>query len=178
MSDEQVPQERLSWREATYRFPPLRNAIVAAVLTASAVVAGWLGSPDRVSLVLFFAAIPIGGFYFVREGFGELVAEREVGIEILVLVAALGAMAFGLFEEAAALVVLYASAEAVEELTFARTRSAIRKLLDLAPKQATLLRYGREELVPVEELAPGDVFLVRPGEAIATDGVIRSGQRR
>jgi Cd2+/Zn2+-exporting ATPase len=92
------------------------------------------------------------------------------------LVAAAGAMAFGLFEEAAALVVLYASAEAVEELTFARTRSAIRELLDLAPKQATRLREGREELVPVEQLQPGDVFLVRPGEAVATDGVIRSGQ--
>ncbi len=91
------------------------------------------------------------------------------------LVAAAGAMAFGLFEEAAALVVLYASAEAVEELTFARTRSAIRELLDLAPKQATRLRAGREELVPVEELQPGDVFLVRPGEAIATDGVLRTG---
>lgn len=92
------------------------------------------------------------------------------------LVAAAGAMAFGLFEEAAALVVLYASAEAVEELTFARTRSAIRELLDLAPRHATLLRGGREELVPVEELRPGDVFLVRPGEALATDGRIRSGQ--
>jgi heavy metal translocating P-type ATPase len=139
-------------------------------------VAAWLGAPDAVSLVLFLAAIPVGGFYFAREGLEELLEEREVGIEILMLVAAFGAMAFGLFEEAAALVVLYASAEAVEELTFARTRSAIRELLDLAPKQATRLRDGREELVPVEELAPRDVFLVRPGEAIATDGVIRAGE--
>ncbi|GIU94142.1 MAG: cadmium transporter ATPase [Gaiellaceae bacterium] len=128
------------------------------------------------SLILFLAAIPVGGFYFARKGIEELVREREVGIEILMLVTAFGAMAFGLFEEAAALVVLYASAEAVEELTFARTRSAIRELLDLAPKQATRLREGREELVAVEELAPGDLFLVRPGEAIATDGLIRSGR--
>ena len=140
------------------------------------VVAGWLGSPEAVSLALFLAAIAIGGFYFAREGLEELIEEREVGIEILMLVAAFGAMAFGLFEEAAALVVLYASAEAVEELTFARTRSAIRELLDLAPKQATRVRDGREELVPVEELQPGDIFLVRPGEALATDGIIRSGE--
>lgn len=140
------------------------------------IVAGWLGASEGISLVLFLSAIPVGGFYFAREGFEELVEERKVGIEMLMLVAAAGAMAFGLFEEAAALVVLYASAEAIEELTFARTRSAIRELLDLAPKQATRLRDGREELVPVEELAAGDVFLVRPGEAIATDGVIRAGQ--
>jgi Cd2+/Zn2+-exporting ATPase len=162
--------------EATYRFPPLRNALAAALLTVAGVVAGWLGAAEAVSLALFLAAIAIGGFYFAREGLEELVEEREVGIEILMLVAAFGAMAFGLFEEAAALVVLYASAEAVEELTFARTRSAIRDLLDLAPKQATLLREGSEVRVPVEELKPGDVFLVRPGEALATDGIIRSGQ--
>ena len=146
------------------------------MLTVAGVAAGWLGAPEALSLALFLTAIAIGGFYFAREGLEELVEEREVGIEILMLVAAAGAMAFGLFEEAAALVVLYASAEAVEELTFARTRSAIRELLDLAPKQATRLREGREELVAVEELQPGDVFLVRPGEAVATDGVIRSGQ--
>ena len=139
-------------------------------------MAGWLGSPAAVALGLFLAAIAIGGFIFAREALEELIEEHEVGIEILMLVAAAGAMAFGLFEEAAALVVLYASAEAVEELTFARTRSAIRELLDLAPRHATLLRGGREELVPVEELRPGDVFLVRPGEALATDGRIRSGQ--
>jgi Cd2+/Zn2+-exporting ATPase len=168
--------ERLCWREATYRFPPLRNAVAAAVLTVAGIVADRLGASEAVSLVLFLAAIPVGAFYFAREGVEELLEEREVGIEILMLVAAGGAMAFGLFEEAAALVALYASAEAVEELTFARTRSAIRELLDLAPKQATRLREGREGLVPAEELQPGDLFLVRPGEAVATDGVIRSGQ--
>ena len=176
MSGEHELEERISWREATYRFPPLRNALAAALLTVAGIVAGWLGAPEAVSLALFLAAIPIGGFFFAREGLEELLEKREVGIEILMLVAAFGAMAFGLFEEAAALVVLYASAEAIEELTFARTRSAIRELLDLTPKQATRMRESREELVPVKELQPGDVFLVRPGEAIATDGVIRSGQ--
>ena len=146
------------------------------MLTVAGVAAGWLGAPEAFSLALFLIAIVVGGFYFAREGVEELLEEREVGIEILMLVAAFGAMALGLFEEAAALVVLYASAEAVEELTFARTRSAIRDLLDLAPKQATRLREAEEELVPVEELRPGDLFLVRPGEAVATDGVIRSGQ--
>lgn len=174
MSDREF-RGRLPWREAAYRFPPLRNAVAAAALTVAGVVADALGAAAAVSLVLFVAAIPLGAFYFAREGLEELVEAGKVGIEILMLVAAVGAMAFGLFEEAAALVVLYASAEAVEELTFARTRSAIRELLDLAPKQATRLRDGGEELVPVEQLQRGDVFLVRPGEALATDGVIRSG---
>ena len=166
----------LSWRQAAYRFPPLRNALAAGTLTGIGVLAEWLGAPLVVTLPLFLAAIVVGAWFFAREGLEELLEEREVGIEILMLAAAAGAIAFGLFEEAAALVFLYATAEAVEELTFARTRSAIRDLLDLVPKQATVLRDGREETVPAETLQPGDLFLVRPGEALPTDGVIRSGE--
>jgi len=60
----------------------------------------------------------------------------------------------------------------------ARTRSsdAIRKLLELAPKQARVLRDGEEVLVPASELVAGDVFVVRPGEQIATDGLVTSGE--
>jgi Cd2+/Zn2+-exporting ATPase len=72
-------------------------------------------------------------------------------------------------------VFLYGGAEAVESYTFARTRSAIRSLLDLAPKEARVLRDGREETVPAEALKPGDIFVVRPGEALPTDGIIRAG---
>jgi Cd2+/Zn2+-exporting ATPase len=174
--EEREPPPRLSWREATYRFPPLRNALAAGVLLLAGLIVEWSGGPEAAALPLFLLAIGLGGWYFGREALEELVEEREIGIELLMSLAAIGAMVFGLFEEAAALVVLYATAEAVEELTFARTRSAIRELLDLAPKQAHLLRDGREELVAVEQLRPGDRFLVRPGEALPTDGIIRLGQ--
>lgn len=166
----------LRWREAVVRFPPLRNAAIAALLTAAGIVVEQLDGPHGVAVALFVAAIAIGAWFFAREGLEELVEEHEVGIEILMLVAAAGAIAFGLIEEAAALVVLYAAAEAIEELTFAHTRSAIRELLDLTPKQATRLVAGREEVVPVETLAIGDRFLVRPGEALPTDGVIVAGE--
>ena len=166
----------LRWREAILRFPPLRNAAVAALLTVAGVLVEWRTDSEWVAVPLFAAAIVIGGYFFAREGLEEFIEEREVGIEALMLLAAAGAIAFGLYEEAAALVVLYASAEAVEELTFARTRSAIRDLLDLAPKRARVLRDGVETEVAAEELRPGDVFVVRPGESLPTDGVIRTGQ--
>ena len=62
-----------------------------------------------------------------------------------------------------------------EEYTYARTRASIRALLDLAPKEAWVLRDGGEITVPAETLKPGDVFVVRPGEALPTDGIIKSG---
>ena len=159
-----------------WTYPPILGAIASGLLLA----AGFLGNltgilPEPLSIVLYVASIPFGGYWWAREGLEELVHERVVGIEILMAVATIGAAALGAWEEAAFLVFLYGSAEAVESLTFARTRSAIRALLDLAPKEARVLRDGAELTIPATELVPGDVFLVRPGESLATDGVIRAG---
>ena len=172
---EEVPRG-MSWRRATYTFAPLRNALLAGLLLGLGLLLELFDAPEGVAIAAFLAAIAIGARYFAAEGFEEFVEEREIGIEALMLLAAAGAMVFGLFEEAAALVFLYSLAEAIEELTFVRTRSAIRELLDLAPKQARRLVDGGEEAVPAEELQLGDVFLVRPGEALPTDGRIRDGR--
>ena len=159
-----------------WTYPPILGAIISGALLA----AGWLGDlagilPDPFPIALFIAAMPLGGYWWAREGIEDLIHEREVGIEALMGVATVGAAALGFWEEAAFLVFLYGSAEAVESLTFARTRSAIRALLDLAPKEAHVMRDGAELTIPATELGPGDVFLVRPGESLATDGVIRGG---
>jgi len=174
--DEIVVECGLSWREATYKFPPLRNALIAGLLLGVGIALELLDAPEAVAIAVFVAAIVIGAWFFAQEGWEEFAEEREIGIEALMLIAAAGCIVFGLWEEAAALAFLYSLAEAIEELTFARTRSAIRDLLDLAPKQARRLVDGREEVVPAEQLSVGDVFVVRPGEALPTDGVIRDGR--
>jgi heavy metal translocating P-type ATPase len=159
-----------------YAFPPMRNALLAGAL----LVAGWLlqrftDLPSYVPVAVFVLTILIGAYYWVREGFEEFVEEREVGIEALMAAATVGAVILGEWFEAAFLVFLFAAAEATEEYTYARTRTAIRSLLDLAPETATRLKDGREETVPAEELEVGDLFLVRPGERIPTDGEIVEG---
>ncbi|OJU85109.1 MAG: ATPase [Solirubrobacterales bacterium 70-9] len=175
MSDESETEHRLSWGEATYRFPPLRNALLAGLLLCLGLALEALDVAGGVTIAIFLLACAIGGRYFAAEGFEEFIEEREVGIEALMLLAAAGAAVFGLFAEAATLVFLYALAEAIEELTFSRTRSAIRDLLDLAPKQARRLVGDREEVVAAEQLVVGEIFVVRPGEALPTDGIVRKG---
>ncbi len=159
-------------------FPPLRNALIAGLIAGAAwglYLAGVI--PATAETVLYWIAIPVGGWYWAREGLEELFRERVVGIEILMLAATLGSGILGLWEEAAALVILYAFAEGVEELTFARTRRAIRALLDLAPKTAHKLdENGETVTVPADTLQPGDRFVVRPGESLPTDGVIVEGE--
>ena len=157
-------------------YPPLRNALAAGVIALAGFLLAHLGLVGGVVENIFYGiAIPLGAFLWAREGLEELVAEREVGIEILMLAATAGCGALGLWDEAAALVVLYGAAEGLEEYAFARARRAIRGLLDLAPKQARVIRDGQETMVGAAELRRGDHFLVRPGESLATDGRIVEG---
>ena len=159
-----------------WRFPPFRNALASGLLAGVAYLVAHLGLIGKGGeIALYLLAMLVGGYYWVREGIEELVHERIVGIDILMLAAAIGSAMLGLWEEAAALVVLYSAAEGAEEYTYARTRSTIRALLDLAPKEAQLIKDGQEVTVLAASLMIGDRFLVRPGEALATDGIIRAG---
>lgn len=160
-----------------WRYPPILGAAVSGALLALSLALDWSGLIGQpVAIALYLLSMPFAGYWWFREGLEELIECREIGIEFLMAAATAGAAALGAWEEAAFLVFLYGAAEAVEAFTFARTRSAIRALLDLAPKEARVLREGVESLIPATELQPGDTFIVRPGEGIATDGVIRAGR--
>jgi len=160
-----------------YGFPPLRNALIAAVIAGTGFILGLLGIIPELAVTLFFVvAILLGAYHWAREGFEELIHEHAIDIEMLMIAAALGAIVLGLWGEAVTLVVLYAAAEGVEHITYARTRASIRKLLDLAPKEAVLIRNGTEQAIPAEQLRVGDMFLVKPGAGIPTDGIIAKGR--
>lgn len=160
-----------------YTHPVLRNTLFATLLAG---VAYGLAHTESISpiieKILFGIAILIGGYHWAREGIEELIECREIGIEILMLAATVGAVALNMWDEAAFLVVLYGAAEGLEEYTFAKTRASIRKLLDLAPKEARVRKDGHEVMVPAESLKIGDVFIVKPGESIPTDGLILQGR--
>ncbi len=160
-----------------YSYPPLRNALVAGVIAAITFALARADLlPDVVETVAWSVAIVLGGYYWVREGFEELIFEREISIDVLMVAATVGSIILGMWDEAAALVVLYAAAEGLEHYTYARTRRSIDALLDLAPRQATLLADGQQVTVAADELQTGDVFLVKPGEALATDGTVTEGR--
>lgn len=178
MEDRNAQTERTDgFAGVWWRYPPLAAALGAGVIALAGFALAHLGLiTEAAENVFYWIAIPLGAWHWTSEGLEELFEEKEVGIEILMLAATAGAGILGLWDEAAALVVLYGAAEGVEEYTFARTRHAIRGLLDLAPKQARVLRDGEEVTVAAETLAPGDRLIVRPGESLATDGVIVEGR--
>jgi heavy metal translocating P-type ATPase len=159
---------------------PWRNPkVVTSVISGLLLLVGWLvgmtGVPETITTVLYITAMLVGGYYFGREALEELIYEREVGIELLMTVAAIVATLMGEAGEGAMLAFLYSISEAAEGYTEEKTRAAIKALMDLAPKVALVRRDGTEREVPVEELQVGDVFIVRPGESLATDGTIVVG---
>lgn len=161
--------------------PPWRNlkvvtSAVAGTLLAMGFFGAIAGLPTPVAIALYIAAVLIGGYFFGREALEELVNERAIGIELLMLVATLVAGVMGQWAEAATLAFLYSISEAAEGYTAERARHAIRSLMDLAPKTALVRREGKEVRIPVEELRVGDVFIVLPGEAVATDGEVIEGR--
>ena len=160
--------------------PPWRNVrVVMSLISGALLLGGWLlsmgGLPGWLVIATYVLAMVVGGFDFALEGLGELVRERRIGIELLMSVAAVGAAALGEVGEGAMLVFLYSISEAAEGYTSDKTRSAVRALMDLAPKTARVREDDEERLVPVEELRVGSIFIVLPGESIATDGIIVSG---
>lgn len=159
---------------------PWRNPkVITSVASGVLLLVGWLiglaGAPASLSTAIYVVAILTGGYYFGREAIEELVFEREIGIELLMSVAAIVATLMGQAAEGAMLVFLYSISEAAEGYTEEKTRAAIKALMELAPKVALVKRDGREVEVPVEELGVGDVFIVKPGQAIATDGMVLVG---
>ena len=189
---ERVSSESIAKVLSDLGFPPKENAaseeptklwqnkkVLCALISGFTLALGWslskLGAPGWLSLTLYISSVATGGYYFAREAVEDLIHERKVNIELLMTVAAITALVLGESAEASMLVFLYSISEAAEGYTEGKTRAAIRALMKLVPKIALVKRDGAEVEIPVEELKVGDIFIVRPGESLATDGEVLAG---
>jgi cation-transporting ATPase G len=161
--------------ERLWQVKELQFAAVSGVFLLAALIAGWAGAPRPVELGLEVAALLAGAYTFVPSTLKRLV-KGKIGVGTLMTIAAVGAVILGEVGEAAMLAFLFSISEGLEEYSLARTRRGLRALLSLVPEQATVLRDGTELVVSPAELRVGDRMLVKPGERVATDGIIRNGR--
>ena len=139
--------------------------------------ARWAGLAQGVSIGLYTASYAFGGFDLVRHWVGAARKGRVTfDIDLLMLLAAIGAAILGEWAEGAFLLFLFSLAHALEHYALGRARNAIRALADLAPSTARLERNSVLVDVPVEEVRPGEIVVVRPGERTPVDGIVRSGR--
>ncbi|ATD71097.1 MULTISPECIES: heavy metal translocating P-type ATPase [Gordonia] len=161
--------------EKLWHITEIRAAAAAGVLLVAALIVRVTGGADALAVGFEAAALIVAGYTFVPSTLKRL-AKGKIGVGTLMTIAAVGAVLLGEVGEAAMLAFLFAISEGLEEYAVTRTRRGLRALLSLVPDTATVLRGGREETVPPAELALGEIMIVKPGERIATDGVIRTGR--
>jgi len=123
----------------------------------------------------FLVSAALGGSLVAGKALRSL-RSRVVNFEVLVVIAATGAIAIGDLAEAALVVFLFSVGEALEAAGVARTRRALSSLLDLVPRLALVRRGGTEEEIPAAEVAVGDTVIIRPGERLPVDGQVLAGR--
>ncbi|MFF7145695.1 heavy metal translocating P-type ATPase [Streptomyces nodosus] len=162
-------------RTRVLALPEARWALASLVLFLLALPVYLAGGPSWLWGVLFAATYITGGWEPGWEGLKAL-KDKTLDVDLLMVVAALGAAAIGQVLDGALLIVIFATSGALEAVATARTADSVRGLLDLAPTTATwLLPGGGEETVLAEELKVGDTVLVRPGERVGADGQVIDG---
>ena len=156
-----------------------RTEIVLSLACGGLLLAGWLlargGAANTVSMAFYFAAYAAGGFFTVREAWENLRA-RQLKIDSLMIVAAIGAAILGEWAEGALLLFLFSLGHALENYAMGRARRAIEALAQLRPDKALVRRGGQVVEVGVEALVVGDIVLVKPDERLPADGFVVVGE--
>jgi Cd2+/Zn2+-exporting ATPase len=149
------------------------------VLCAVFVAAGWLahraGLGNFGTDALFLAGYLLGGYRQAIEGVTTLIKDRELDVDLLMVVAAIGAACIGYWFDGALLIFIFALSGTLEGYASGRTKRDIEALMALHPEEALAVRHGREERVPAASLAVDEIFIVKPGERVAADGKVIEG---
>ena len=186
------PRERDLRDASAYALPPLirdpkerdeqseqRQMFVLVAACLLTLLIGWIGGatgliPTRAALALYLIAYLAGGWYPVL-GTVAALRRRTLDVNLLMVLAALGAAAVNQWREGATLMFLFSLSGALEHYAMGRSRHAIRALMKLSPEEALVRRDDVEQVVPVAELIVGDLVIVRPGERIPADGTVLAG---
>ena len=125
-------------------------------------------------LLAYAISFIAGGGRTLWEALSDLI-HGEVNIDLLMILAALGAALLGDWPEGAVLLFLFSLSHALEHIIMGRTRGAITALMQLTPDEAMVIRQGQQQTIPVGQLVVGDRIVVRPSERIPADGVVLEG---
>jgi Cd2+/Zn2+-exporting ATPase len=154
--------------------PPRLAALCTLLCAVFGLIGWWLGdAPLRFAAL---AATYVAGGAVPTVGAIRGLLQRQLGVDLLMIAAALGAAAIGDWKEAAALLFLFSLSGTLEAYAMYRTHRSIESLVQLRPREAELVRDGTETHVPIDSLQIGDVVRVRPGERFPVDGEVLEGE--
>lgn len=157
------------------RETPTRLALIGGAILTLGIITVLLGMDESYANALYIVAVIVALFPIAKSGINTLLINRDFNINLLMTIAAIGAIVIGETLEAAIVVFLFAVGEALEGYTADRARQSIRGLMALQPTRAILLVDSREIETPIESINVDDIVLVKPGERIPVDGIVTHG---
>ncbi|TQR19325.1 heavy metal translocating P-type ATPase [Psychrobacillus vulpis] len=153
--------------------------LLAALLSGVFILIAWFigkQGEESVSIIFYLMAFVIGGFAKAKEGIKATIEDKELNVEMLMILAAVGSSIIGYWTEGAILIFIFAVSGALETYTMNKSRKEISSLMKLQPEEAWRLNEdGSTTRVSIRELALKDQLVVKPGERIPADGVVLSG---
>lgn len=169
----QDPEPRPMWLTQAWLEPRLVG--VTALMMALSFIAGQMGASPVLILAFNLSAYVAGGVFGLKSAL-ESLAERRIDVDMLMILAAVGAALINQWHEGAMLLFLFSLSNVLQDYAIGRSRQAIKSLLKLYPEEAHVYRNGEAITVPAASLRTGETVLIYPGERIPVDGIIQSGQ--
>ncbi|MGQ9628924.1 MAG: heavy metal translocating P-type ATPase [bacterium] len=167
----EVDGEGVSFWEAHKR---VMSTAASGLFTAVGFILSLSGASSAFTIPAFAAAMVSGGWFVARKGYYAL-RNLALDMNFLMTLAVIGAAAIGEWLEGAVVIFLFSLANLLESFSMDRARNAIKSLMDLSPDVARVRKDSEETQIPVDGIGVGDIVLVRPGERIPLDGVVREG---
>ncbi|MFS0646261.1 heavy metal translocating P-type ATPase [Siminovitchia sp. 179-K 8D1 HS] len=152
--------------------------LIAAIVSGLFIFLGWLihiNGSQTISIAFFVLAFVIGGYAKAKEGITNTIRNKELNVEMLMIMAAIGSAIIGYWMEGAILIFIFAISGALETYTMNKSQKEISALMEIQPEEAWRITKSGTERVHVSELAVGDLILIKPGERVPSDGEIMKG---
>lgn len=166
-------EERPSTRKLEKMAPAL--VVVTLVAIALSLLAERTGAPEAAVMSLNIVSYLAGGFFGAKTAL-ESLREREIDVDLLMVLAALGAAVVGEWHEGAILLFLFSLSNVLQDYAIGRSRRAISSLFTLYPQEATVKRGADIIRLRLKEIRIGDIVLIEPGERIPVDGMVVAGE--
>ncbi|MCD4687669.1 MAG: HAD-IC family P-type ATPase, partial [Anaerolineae bacterium] len=170
----QQPEFRLpKWLARTVLEPAF--VVITLVAVVASIVIEVADFPETLLPLLGVIAYVAGGFYGVQASIHSIL-ERELNIDFLMILAAVGAALVGEWRDGAILLFLFSLSNVLQDYAIGRSRKAIQSLFALYPEEATIKTDKGTQIVPISAIAVEQIVLIQPGERIPVDGEVIQGQ--
>src|SRR5690625_522053 len=152
--------------------------LIAALLSGAIILTTWSLTnvlPHILWIVLHIIAFIIGGYAQAKEGVLDTIDNKELNVELLMVIAAIVSASIGYWTEGAILIFIFSLAGALETYTLNKSNQKISSQMELQQEEARIVESGEEKMVPVSRLNIGDIIFVKASERIPADGIIVTG---